>query len=91
MAKQDSVIEVSKLKDDPSATLKRIRRSNRPIVVTERGKAAAVLLSVTAYEKGKKERDILRLLALGETEIAKGKGYDLDAVFAEADKILNNR
>ena len=34
------------------------------------------------------EREILELLALGEKEIEEGKGYDLDAVFAEADALL---
>ncbi len=32
--------------------------------------------------------EILRLLAHGEKEIEAGKGYDLDAVLAEADAVL---
>ena len=40
------------------------------------------------YEQGEKEREILRLLARGETEIAAGKGYDLDDVMNEADEVL---
>jgi len=56
--------------------------------VTERGKAAAVLISVDAYERAENERELLRLLARGEKEIAAGKGYDLDAVLAEARAVL---
>jgi hypothetical protein len=44
---------------------------------------------VDAYQKGEQEREILRLLALGEREIAVGKGYDLDDVLAEADALLS--
>lgn len=37
---------------------------------------------------GHYEWEILELLARGEKEIEEGKGYDLDAVFAEADALL---
>ena len=84
MAKNPAKIPVSDLKQDASATLKRVRKSKRPLIVTRRGKPAAVLLSVDAYEKSKQEREILKLLALGEREIAFGKGCDLDDVLAEA-------
>ena len=88
MAKNPTKIPVSDLKQDASATLKRVRKSKRPWIVTQGGKPAAVLLSVDAYEKSEQEREILKLLALGEREIAAGKGYDLDDVLAEADTLL---
>jgi prevent-host-death family protein len=89
MAKNPTKIPISDLKQDASATLKRVRKSKRPLIVTQRGKPAAVLLSVDAYQKGEEERKILKLLALGEREIAIGKGYDLDNVLAEADVLLS--
>jgi len=89
MAKSPTKIPVSDLKQDASATLKRLRKSKRPLIVTQRGKPAAVLLSVDAYEKGEQEREILKLLALGEREIAVGKECDLDDVLAEADALLS--
>ena len=89
MAKNPIKIPVSDLKQDASATLKRVRKSKRPLIVTQRGKPAAVLLSVDAYEKGEQEREILKILALGEREIAVGKGFDLDDVLAEADALLS--
>jgi hypothetical protein len=41
-----------------------------------------------AYEHTQHELEMLRLLARGEQEIEAGKGYDLDAVLAEADSLL---
>ena len=46
------------------------------------------MLSVKAYEQTEREREILRLLARGEREIAAARGYDLDEVLAEADRLL---
>ncbi len=88
MAKQPSVISLNALQQDASATFKRMRKSKGPLVVTQRGKPAAVLLSLAAYKRSEEERTILKLLALGEREIAEGTGFDLDAVLAEADDLL---
>ena len=69
---------------EAAAVLKRVRASKQPLVITQRGRAAAVMLSVEAYERAEHERQILRLLARGEREIAAAKGHDLDDVLAEA-------
>ncbi|HEU4343893.1 MAG TPA: type II toxin-antitoxin system Phd/YefM family antitoxin [Candidatus Binatia bacterium] len=89
MAKNPAKIAASDLKQDLSGTLKRVRKSNRPLIVTQRGRPTAVLLNLDIYEKGEQEREILKLLALGEREIAAGKGYDLDDLLAEADTLLS--
>ena len=47
-----------------------------------------VMVDVEAYERFENEKELLRLLAKGEREIAAGKGYDLDTVLAEADSLL---
>ncbi len=56
----------------------------QPTNVTQHGRAAAILPSVDAYERGEREREILRALALGEKEIAEDKGLSLDEVLADA-------
>lgn len=68
--------------------LARVRKSAQPVVITQRGRAAAVMVSAESYARSESERQILRLLARGEREIAKGKGYDLASVLAEADELL---
>jgi len=53
-----------------------------------RGRAAAVIIGVEAYEDSEHEKELLRILAKGDREIEAGKGYDLDTVLAEADAQL---
>ncbi len=55
-----------------------------PLVITQRGRGTAVLLSMTAYEKAEHERELLRLIARGEKEITEGAGFDLDDGFLTA-------
>ncbi len=88
MAKLPQIIPVTDLRQDAAAVLRRVRESREPLIITQRGRAAAVILSVEEYERENSERQILRLLAGGEKEIAAGEGFDLDAVLAEADALL---
>jgi len=88
MSKQADSIQVTDLAHDANAVLRRVRSSKRPLVITQRGRKTAVLLSMTTYQKVEHERELLRLLAHGEKEIAEGVGFDLDGVLADADAIL---
>ena len=47
-----------------------------------------MMVIMEPYKHSQHELEILRLLARGEKEIEAGKGYDLDAVLAEADSLL---
>ena len=88
MSKVPEIVPVSDLRQDVAAVLRRLQGSREPVVITQRGRAAAVLLSVEAYERREQERDLLQLLARGEKEISDGEGFRLDSVLAEADLLL---
>ena len=88
MAKVPRIVPVTDLRQDAAAVLKRLQESEEPLVITQRGRATAVLLNLDAYERAQHERELLRLLAIGEREIAKGEGYSLDSVLREADALL---
>jgi prevent-host-death family protein len=88
MVKIPNIIPITDLRQDATTIVKRVTASKEPLVITQRGRAAAVMVSMEAYEHSQHELELLRLLARGEKEIEAGKGYDLDAVFAEADSLL---
>jgi prevent-host-death family protein len=89
MGKLLNIIPVSDLRQDAAKVLKRVRDSKEPLVITQRGRAAAVMLSVEAFEQSERDRELLRLLAKGEREIEAGEGYDLDSVLVEADALFS--
>ena len=88
MTRQGDRIQAADLARDTNAVLRRLRSSKRPLVITQRGRSTAVLLSIAAYDEAEHERELLRMLARGEKEIAEGAGFDLDSVLAEADAML---
>ena len=82
------IIPVTDLRQDAASVLKKLQDSIDPLVVTQRGRAIAVIQSIDAYEKAEHERELLRLLAIGEKEIAEGQGSTLASVLKEADALL---
>jgi prevent-host-death family protein len=90
MGKLANIIPVSDLRQDAAKVLKQVRNSKEPVVITQRGRAAAVLISVDAYERSEHDKELLRLLAKGEREIEAGEGFDLEAVLQEADLLLRD-
>ena len=88
MAAERDSVPVTELGEDAAAIVRRIRESQRPVVITEGGRAAAVVLSVETFERDERERELLRLLLRGEQEIDAGTGYDLEQVLEEADRLL---
>ena len=90
MSKTPKIIPISDLRQNASDVVKDISASKQPVFITQRGRAAAVMVSMQAYEESQHELDILRLLARGEKEIEAGAGYELDEVLKEADRFLEN-
>lgn len=89
MGKLMNILPVSDLRQDTAKILKQLRNNKNPIIITQRGRAAAVLIGVEAYEKSEHDKELLHLLAKGDREIEIGEGYDLDTVLAEADLLLS--
>jgi prevent-host-death family protein len=89
MGKLSNIIPISDLRQNASNLLKQLCKSKGPLIITQRGRATAVVIGVDAYEESEHEKELLRLLAKGEKEIEIGQGYDLDAVLAEADALLS--
>src|SRR4051812_2740762 len=70
MTKLPEVIHMSDLQEDTPAVLQRLRESGTPAVITQEGRAAAVLIDIESFRRMESEREILALLARGEREIA---------------------
>jgi len=88
MPRVPKIIPISDLRQNASAVVKGVSSSVEPVFITQRGRAAAVLISMNAYENSQRELDVLRLLARGEKEIEAGIGHELADVLKEADRFL---
>jgi len=90
MPSAPKIIPISDLRQNASDIVKNVLSSREPVFITQRGRAAAVMVSMEVYKNTQHEIDILHLLARGEKEIAAGTAYELDDVLKEADLYLES-
>lgn len=79
---------VTTLKRQATKVLERIRVEKEPLLITERGKAAAYLVDVESYEANEKRMRLLEGLARGEQAIADGRVVSNDRAKAKFEKWL---
>ncbi len=82
------IVPISDLRSDAAGIIKGLGDSCEPVVITQRGRATAVLVSAQSYQQTQHELEILKMLARSEREIEEGGTHDMATVFAEADEIL---
>jgi prevent-host-death family protein len=90
MPKRTKPVSVTELRQNAGRVMRRAQGSREPIVLTERGRPSAVLLSLEVYAalRGNPEREMLRSIRRGRREIAAGRFFTLDQVIADARKVL---
>ena len=89
MSRVPDIVSISDLRQGAAHVLGRVRKTREPVIVTQRGRAAAVMISMESYQQTEREHEILKRIARGEQEARAGKGHDLADVMADADELLN--
>jgi prevent-host-death family protein len=82
------IVPISEFRKEVAGLVKQVAGSEEPLVITQRGKAAVVMVGAEAYQRSQKELEILKILVQGEKDIEAGVGYSMDDVMKEADEIL---
>lgn len=65
---------VTVLKTKSAELIRKARESGQPIIITQNGKATAVLQDVESYEQMRKALLLLKFLARGDRELREGEG-----------------
>jgi antitoxin YefM len=65
-----------------------VRQTRRPLVLTQHGQSAAVLLGAAEYEALVEELEVLRDISISERELAEGKGVPHAEVKAQLLEIV---
>ena len=64
---------ISYLKANAAEVLQEIAEQRKPLVITQNGEAKAVLQDVASYEETQEMLALLKILALGNQQVAQGK------------------
>jgi len=71
---------VTEFRANAAKFIDQVRATGRPMILTQRGRSAAVLLDVKAYEALIDELALLRDVRVAEKQVAAGKGRSHTAV-----------
>jgi prevent-host-death family protein len=83
-----SIEPVTALKTRSAQLIQAARESRRPVIITQNGKASAVLQDVESYEEQKQALLMLKMLSQGDQQIAHGAGIKHTDVRANFEKKL---
>jgi antitoxin YefM len=65
---------LSEFRANAAAFIEHVRSTHRPLVLTQHGRGAAVLLDVTEYERLIEQIEILQDVQVAEQQLAEGHG-----------------
>ena len=74
---------LSAFRANAACFLDQVRSTKRPLVLTQHGKSAAVVLDVDQYEALVDEIEVIRDIRQGKAELARGEGIPHEEVVAE--------
>jgi PHD/YefM family antitoxin component YafN of YafNO toxin-antitoxin module len=66
--------------------MKRMRKTGRPLVLTVKGKAEAVIMDPAAYQKMADQLDSIMAIRRGLAQARRGAGRPVDEVFARLER-----
>jgi prevent-host-death family protein len=81
-------VPITDLRQDAAAVMRALRSGEEPVVIMQRSRAAAVMLSVDTYERMTYEREVLGVLAKGESDVRAAKGVSVESVLEELEDLI---
>ena len=73
----EDVVPLTDLKVNPGRVVKHTTQARRPVLLTSRGRAVAVVQSVTDYEAAEEERLFMRAVVTGLADLEAGREVSL--------------
>lgn len=74
---------LSEFRANAAALINQVRETRRPLVLTQHGKSAAVVLDVEEYERLVERAELLEDVAAAEEQLARGEGISTEEAKAD--------
>ena len=86
MKLSEAVVPISYAKAHASELLSNIARDRKPVVITQNGKAQAILLDLESYEEIQESLAMLKILAQGQEDVRHKRYHPFRQAFAQIRK-----
>jgi prevent-host-death family protein len=83
MSLANQIKPISYLKANAADVLLELAETREPMIITQHGEAKAVIQDVASYEQTQETLALLKILALGQRQVAEGKIKPFEQAIAE--------
>jgi len=84
MSLADQIKPISYLKASTADAVRMVRETGEPLYITQNGEAKIVIQDIRSYEETQATLALLKILALGEAEVARGETITAQEALAVA-------
>lgn len=91
MQRGQAIKPISWIQDNASQMLRDIEESGKSIVITQNGKAKAIVMAIQRYDELQESLALLRILATSTAQLKAGKHRLADELFDELERELDRK
>ncbi|WP_428665586.1 type II toxin-antitoxin system Phd/YefM family antitoxin [Reyranella sp.] len=91
MTRASRIKPISYFKANAAEIIQELGEVGEPMIITQNGEAKAIVQDIVSYEKTQETLALLRILALANRNIEKGRYRPAKDVFADVRERLNTR
>ena len=77
------IVPLSRFRQESKNYLKRIRVTHEPLILTQNGESAAVVLTPQEYQRLTYQRELFRAIAEGEKDLVEGRTVSHEELFKD--------
>lgn len=85
---KETIKPITHLKNNTAEVVREVSENDSMMIVTQNGEAKVVVIGVKQYDFWKKSIALLKILALGEDDIANDRTYSQKEAFERLDAII---
>lgn len=85
----EDLTPISDFRVHAAEIMARVKKTKRPVILTQRGRSTAVLEDVREYERRAERLDLLEAILVGLRAAERGQVVSHTKAMAELDKVLN--
>ncbi len=88
MKLEEDIKPVTYLKNNASQLVRQVSERGRTVTITQNGEAKAVLMGVATYDRWKQAALVMKLIAQGEADVARGRTLSEKEALARAERAI---
>lgn len=82
------LVPVNEFRANMASWMHQLEESGRPLVLTQRGRAAAVLVDPAMLDELEDARDVVKRVLIGLEEVERGAVHEDDDVWAAVEEVI---